>query len=151
VIFAISHSPPLAFLAAFCAKLPDQMEHFLPGVKHRGITHVFVLWAIPVAILVAALLVPALNQFFTWDPNRIYRFVLLGLFAGGLLHVLADFLSISGIPFLPGRDGFGLKWYKTGTFSEFGILSMICLACIASIVLRDHKTIDYLRHLISQS
>ncbi|MCR6097872.1 metal-dependent hydrolase [Salipaludibacillus agaradhaerens] len=86
---------------------------------HRGLTH---------SGLILLLLVAGLFHF----PHAFLQ----AMFTGAILHIVADFFSVGGVPlfypFSKKRSQVGL--YKTGTWSE-GLLFLIGLAVIFSALL----------------
>ncbi|MCR6109351.1 metal-dependent hydrolase [Bacillus sp. A301a_S52] len=86
---------------------------------HRGLTH---------SGLILILLVAGLFHF----PHVFLQ----AMFTGAILHIVADFFSVGGIPliypFSKKRSQIGI--YKTGTWSE-GLLFLIGLAVIFSALL----------------
>ena len=127
--YALFGSPELSIAAAFCAKLPDQLELFLPGVPHRSVTHIMIFWFAASIIFGAGMLYPS-TPLFSWEGGPDVRFILFGVATGGLFHVIADFFSISGVPVLLPGKGIGLKWYTTGTQIELAMLLLIVAVSI---------------------
>lgn len=78
---------PIAVPAAIVGGVaPDLLEKFFAVKHHRKETHYLVIW-------IAA----TLFTIFVYDFNGI----LFGLAFGGMTHILADSLSVSGVPFAP--------------------------------------------------
>ena len=86
-------------------------------VKHRSVTHYAAGWGI--GTLVFALL---------WDFHNIG----LAFFYGGSTHVLADALTVTGVPFAPNSDRrfhlFGGR-LRTGGAGEYGIAGGCACVC----------------------
>jgi inner membrane protein len=117
-------SPSLVPVAILGATAPDWMEWLAKlsrhPMKHRGPTHWVAAWL--VGLMVGALLpAPAggLVAAFAW---------------GGLSHVLADALTVSGVPFSPASERrFHLMGgrMRTGGAGEYGLAWGVVLACWA--------------------
>jgi inner membrane protein len=87
-------------------------------VKHRGPTHWLAVWLVAA---LAALLLP--------DPARwaCFAFVM-----GGVSHVLADALTVTGVPFSPMSDRrFNLAGgrLRTGGAGEYGVSASVVILC----------------------
>lgn len=114
-------APALVPVALLGSTAPDWLEWVskLLGrpIRHRTTTHIVAYW-------VAAVL------FFwlIWDFHHIG----LAFAYGGLTHVLADSLTIMGVPFLPNSDRrislFGGR-LRTGQNGEFIVAGSIALVC----------------------
>lgn len=120
-------SPPLVPVAILGSTAPDWMEWVLEAtgtrVKHRGVTHYLLAWAVALAFFAVL-----------WDFHGIGA-----AFAfGGLTHVLADSLTVSGVPFAPHSDRrfhlFGGR-LRTGGAGEYGIAWGIVGICLLFAVL----------------
>jgi len=105
------------------ARAPDWLEWVIKAVtgndvKHRGVTHYVAIW---IAALAFALLL--------WDVNGI----LAAFCWGGLTHVLADSMTVSGVPFSPHSDRrfhlFGGR-LRTGEAGEYMVAWSLVLVCI---------------------
>lgn len=115
-------SPPLVPVVLLGSTAPDWLEWLLEltgnKVKHRGVTHYVLVWSVA-TVFFAGL----------WDFHGIG----LAFVYGGLTHVLADSLTVSGVPFAPYSDRrFHLLGgrLRTGGVGEYGIawgLVGICL------------------------
>jgi inner membrane protein len=114
-------APQLVPVALLGSTAPDWME-WVSGalgrkVKHRTVTHVMTYWI--AAMLFCGLL---------WDFHGIG----LAFAYGGFTHVLADSLTIMGVPLLPGSDRrtnlFGGR-LRTGEMGEFVVAGGIAAAC----------------------
>ena len=87
-------NPVLVPVAILGSTAPDWLEWVIKAVtgqdvKHRGVTHYVLGWF--VALLFALLL---------WD----FHVILAAFFWGGLTHVLADSMTVSGVPFAPNSE-----------------------------------------------
>lgn len=115
-------APQLVPLAALGATAPDWLEWLLAGlgrpVKHRTSTHWVAGWLV---LLVGALAV--------WDVGGGW----LAAFAwGGVTHVFADSLTVSGVPFSPLSDRrFHLLGgqLRTGGLGEYVVAGGCVLVC----------------------
>lgn len=115
-ITAIFHpyAVPLAILGSTA---PDWLESlaktFGKPVRHRAETHYLIVW-----------LIAAVFFFAVWD----YKSLLFWFSVGGVLHVLADSLTISGVPFAPWSDKrfhlFGGR-LRTGELGEY-VVAGVC-------------------------
>jgi membrane-bound metal-dependent hydrolase YbcI (DUF457 family) len=117
--------------AVVAARLPDQLEFFMPWVKHRTVTHYAFIWGLGALILAA---VPAA----IWCPGcpPWGGGVAFGVVFGGFLHVLMDMFSKSGIPVWPGNI-LAAKAYRTGAGSEYLFLGAVCLLCSVAVWFRN--------------
>ena len=82
-------NPTLVPVAIIGSTAPDWLERVIKlvtgrDVTHRGVTHYVLAWIIALAF---ALLL--------WD----FHGILAAFFWGGLTHVLADSMTVSGVPF----------------------------------------------------
>ena len=121
-------APALVPVALLGSTAPDWLEWVLEKlggrkVKPRGVTHVVLYWA---GVLAFALGL--------WDFHG-----MLAAFAyGGLTHVLADSLTVSGVPFSPNAERrfhlFGGR-LRTGNAGEYGIAWGIVGVCFVLAVL----------------
>ena len=116
-------SPALVPVALLGSTAPDWLEPVIKvvtghDVKHRGVTHYVLGWIIALAF---ALLL--------WD----FHGILAAFFWGGLTHVLADSMTVSGVPFSPHSDRrfhlFGGR-LRTGEAGEYGVAWGLVLVCI---------------------
>lgn len=86
-------APPLVPLAILGSTAPDWMEWILKAagrpVPHRGPTHWLTAWAVALAGFALVWDYHGIGAAFAW---------------GGLSHVLADSLTVSGVPFSPLSD-----------------------------------------------
>lgn len=119
ISYAVFASPTVTAGALVAARFPDVIEAFLPGVKHRGLSHVLLFWI-------------ASSVFLFGLPE--FRF-LFGLFLGALLHVLMDGCSAHGVPIISSAWRFRLRLYKTGRSSEYIFALLICGLFLAGAVL----------------
>jgi len=115
-------APRLVPLAILGATAPDWLEWIAKALKkpvqHRGPTHWLIAWLL---VLIIALTLPGplglLVAAFAW---------------GGLSHVLADSLTVSGVPFSPlSERRFHLLGgrLRTGGAGEYGISWGVVLLC----------------------
>ena len=120
---------PVAFLGSTA---PDWMERLLKRlgkpVKHRTITHYVLAWALAFAFALVL-----------WDFHG-----LLAAFAwGGLSHVLADSLTVMGVPFSPHSDRrfhlFGGR-LRTGDAGEYGVAwGIVALCLLLALLFKPHS------------
>lgn len=118
-------NPTIVPAAALGSTAPDWLEYVVKffgiRIKHRSTTHVLFFWVIGVAFFALA-----------WD----WRSMGLGFAIGGLSHVLADSLTIAGVPFAPWSSErfhlFGGK-LKTGNPGEYFVAGFFALVCFGII------------------
>ena len=116
-------APQLVPIALIGSTAPDWLEWVLKAtgnpVKHRTVTHWVIGWIIGL-IFCAAI----------WDVGGIGA----AFFYGGLTHVLADSLTVTGVPFSPWSDRrfhlFGGR-LRTGDPAEYGISAGVVVVCAA--------------------
>jgi len=114
-------APALVPVAILGSTAPDWLEWVLRAmgrrVKHRTITHIVVYW-----------IGGMLFGLFLWD----WHGVIAGFAYGGLTHVLADSLTIAGVPLLPTSERrfnlFGGR-LRTGGSGEFFVAGGITVVC----------------------
>jgi len=114
-------APALVPVAILGSTAPDWLEWVLKAmgrrVKHRTITHIVVYW-----------IAGMLFGLFLWD----WHGVIAGFAYGGLTHVLADSLTIAGVPLLPTSERrfnlFGGR-LRTGGSGEFFVAGGITIIC----------------------
>lgn len=114
-------APPLVPLAILGSTAPDWLEWVFQAfgnrVKHRTVTHILVYW-----------LFSMLFFMLIWD----YHGIGSAFCYGGLTHVLADSLTVTGVPFSPLSDRrfhlFGGR-LKTGQPGEFMVSGGIIVVC----------------------
>lgn len=114
-------APPLVPVAILGSTAPDWMEWISKAlgneIKHRTTTHIVLYWVLGVAFGLAV-----------WDWHGI-----IGAFAyGGLTHVMADSLTIMGVPLTPNSDRrFTLMGgrLRTGEMGEFFVAGGIAVVC----------------------
>jgi membrane-bound metal-dependent hydrolase YbcI (DUF457 family) len=140
ITYAITLDPIFAAAASVGAVLPDRIEFILPWLKHRGNSHALALWVVLVALIALA---NGLSSQFGPSAEEINQitYYAFAVAIGGILHILEDMCSVSGIPLLPtfitpGQKPPTLKvpLYKTGTISEYivaGILISVSAGIIA--------------------
>ena len=154
VLSWVAFQNPFICAAAICAaKLPDQMESFIPGVKHRGPTHVLIFWFFAAAVLGSGLFIPGVPALSLGGMDVEFHSILFGIALGGLLHVCLDYLSVSGIPVFPGksRPHAAARWYKTGHFSEYLVLGLIILLSAVVLFVSDEAAIERVRKYLTDS
>jgi len=103
------------------ATAPDWIEYILKfvgiNVRHRTVTHVVMYW-----------LAGVLFFWLVWD----FRHIGLGFALGGFSHVMADSLTIAGVPFSPWSDArfhlFGGK-LRTGRPGEYIVAGLFAVSC----------------------
>lgn len=117
--------PVVTIAAIVAAKLPDQLERFIPGVKHRGLTHIAIFWILATATLFFIYHAGQTAQVKLTREQFITTSVFLGIALGGLLHIAMDFMSISGVPLFHSNKMYALKIYRTGGMSEYLVLCVI--------------------------
>lgn len=142
ITYAVTKDPVFTGIASIGAVLPDRIEFILPWLKHRGNSHSLALWIVLNALIAAANVIS--NQLGPSGQElselTYYAFA-LGI--GGILHILEDMFSVSGIPLFPtfysptqGPQTLKIPLYKTGTISEFVVAGTIVAICTGIIVLR---------------
>lgn len=114
-------APALVPVAILGATAPDWMEWVLKRlghpVKHRTTTHIVMYWA-----------VGFLFGLFIWD----FQGIIMAFAYGGLTHVIADSLTIMGVPLSPFADRrFNLLGgrMRTGESGEYVVSGGIALVC----------------------
>lgn len=115
-------SPPLVPVALLGSTAPDWLEWVLKAVgrpvRHRSVTHYVLGWVIGLAFALSL-----------WD----FHGILTAFFWGGLTHVLADSLTVTGVPFSPHSDRrfhlFGGR-LRTGEAGEYVITWALVAVCI---------------------
>lgn len=124
-------APALVPAAILGATAPDWLEWlskaFGHTVKHRGPTHYLAGWMLAAAFFAAVA-----------DFNGIG----LAFALGGLSHVLADALTVSGVPFSPISDRrfhlFGGR-LRTGGAGEFGVAwGSLAICAVLALLLRGY-------------
>lgn len=84
--------------------IPDLIEAGI--MKHRGWSHGWWVWTALAAL--ALILYPD------------YRFYILCAFAGIILHLVCDALTITGVPAVPFSDAkLALRFFRTGSAAEY--------------------------------
>jgi inner membrane protein len=114
-------APPLVPIAILGSTAPDWLEWIANRlgrpIKHRTTTHIVMFWVLGL-----------LFGLFVWDFHGI-----IAAFAyGGLTHVIADSLTIMGVPLTPFSDRrFNLLGgrLRTGDSGEFLVAGGIAAAC----------------------
>lgn len=130
--------------AVVAARLPDQLELFMPWVKHRTVTHYAFIWgllAMLLAVVPAGLWCPGCPP---WGGGLAF-----GVVFGGFLHVLMDMFSKSGIPVWPGNVLAG-RVYRTGAVSEYLFLGAVCLICSVGIGLKNPEIFEQAAGFLSK-
>lgn len=121
-------SPALVPVAILGSTAPDWLEWVGratgQSVKHRGITHYFIVWLV------------AFAGAWPLDPTGIVT----AFCYGGLTHVMTDAMTVSGVPFGPQSDRrfhlFGGR-FRTGDPTEYGIAFGVVALCAALVLLRS--------------
>ncbi len=139
ILFSLSADPVLAASTVICARLPDQAEKFLPGVRHRTLTHHLYFWVS----------MTLFSGFFPWarvfPQTETWVFQgITGIFLGGALHVLMDMFSKSGVPIFPGKV-WGARFYTTGSYSEYLFLAGLMLVCGVAFLIKNPSYVDIIR------
>lgn len=151
----------LCSIGVFCgAKAPDYLE-ITYGLgkgrrsifRHRGITHWWALWLIPLIMIYSALLSINGQKNSVYDlliNNNIYLlnfqnieyfyFALLGFLIGGISHILTDLPNKRGVPIFTPFDSFSLNLWESGKF-EKTIIFLVSLGSIYYINLFNIKNI----------
>lgn len=113
VTFSVVYAATGSFVPSLCAMsgsvLPDVLE--IGGLlPHRTITH----WPYPYMAALAT--VYMINSY----SSHFWPYILFFLILGYLMHLLEDFMSISGLPFGKTPDAwyYGLGIYRTKSASE---------------------------------
>ena len=124
-------SPALVPIALLGSTAPDWLEWVLKAlghrVRHRTVTHYVLGWCVGLVFAVAL-----------WD----FHGVLAAFMWGGLSHVLADSLTVMGVPFSPFSDRrfhlFGGR-LRTGDPGEYFIAwGLVGLCLMLSIMLKPY-------------
>ena len=115
-------APALVPVAILGSTAPDWLEWVAKGlghpVKHRTTTHIVLYWLMAMAF-----------AYVVYDLNGI----LLAFAYGGLTHVLADSLTIMGVPFTPFSDrrfnllGGRLRTGESGEYLVAGGIAVVCM------------------------
>jgi len=119
-------NPALVPVAVLGATAPDWLEWIGKAlgrrVKHRTVTHYFVVW------LVACL------GAWPLDPTGIVT----AFCYGGLTHVMTDAMTVTGVPFGPHSDRrfhlFGGR-FRTGEPAEYGIAFGVVVVCAVLVMM----------------
>lgn len=120
-------SPAHVPIALLGSTAPDWLEWVIKAtgneVKHRGNTHIVLYWVAGLVFSIAL-----------WDAQGL----LTAFFWGGLTHVLADSLTVSGVPFTPNSERrfhlFGGR-LRTGEAGEYVVAWSIAGICIVFAIL----------------
>lgn len=114
-------APPLVPVAILGSTAPDWLEWINKAVgnpiEHRTTTHIVLYWAVALAAAIGV-----------WD----YQGIIAAFAYGGLTHVLADALTIMGVPLTPFSDrrwnlmGGRLRTGESGEFMVAGGIAMVC-------------------------
>jgi len=108
--YALFLDPTITVMALLGSRTPDAVEKFLPFVKHRGLSHVMIFWAAAACFL------------FQFQHSE----MMFGFVLGGLLHIVMDGCSETGVPIFRTTGRFRMRYYKTGRLSEIVFLLIIC-------------------------
>lgn len=109
-------------IAVLASTLPDVLEFI---GKHRTWTH-------SVSVTVASLATITYNLLYVvhTPESKVILYLLTYTLVGYALHILADALSVSGVPILfSGRPKIALHLYKTSHVSEFCTVLLILAGC----------------------
>lgn len=127
--------PELVPVAVLGSTAPDWLEWGLAAfgrkVKHRTVTHYVSAWLAGLAF-----------GWFLWD----WHGVILAFCAGGLSHVLADALTIQGVPLGWWSDNrfhlFGGR-LRTGQPGEYFVSAGVVVACVGLAMLTRHFSHEF--------
>jgi hypothetical protein len=126
IVYAATGDLQASAIAMVGSVVPDLIEYpFMGLIKHRGITHLWPLYLLPFAALVA-----------------LGHFYLAMFFGGAFLHLIEDGLSISGVRIWPLKKHFALKLYRTYGISEYvtaAVLVGLCAVYIKHVGYLDHS------------
>jgi membrane-bound metal-dependent hydrolase YbcI (DUF457 family) len=145
ITYAVTLDPIFAAAASVGAVLPDRIEFILPWLKHRGNSHALALWIVLITILALA---NGLSGQIGAGAQEVYQmtYYLFAVAIGGLLHILEDMCSVSGIPLLPTfltptqkPPTLKVPLYKTGHLSEYIVAGVILLVSAGVIALRTNQ------------
>ena len=94
---------------------------------HRGFTHWYGFYAILLALAYVLIWHPKILYINYMDKTSIY--IVAGIAFGGLMHVILDMCTPSGVPLLPFRKNprFSLRLFKTGSWQEYVFLACFML------------------------
>lgn len=123
--------------ASAFSTLPDSIEGRRLILKHRGISHNLFAWLLlfGAAGIVWLMAMKSLSEILPtgglFSPLNLAFFAGLSLFAGVLTHLLADALTMTGVPLSPVKKRFALKLFRTGAPIEY-VISLFILsgACL---------------------
>lgn len=118
VVYGLTGGVIASFSAMSGAHLPDMLE--MKGlVKHRTYTHWIYPWGVMILVLLGLLL---------WFKSWLI-YIMFYVAIGGMLHLVEDFMSKSGLPFgHPEGKTFGLGLYITkGEGEEMTALGLAVL------------------------
>jgi len=120
-VYAVTGDLSATIFATAGCIVPDALEHpFGPLIKHRGLTHLWPLYAVPSVIFYLG------STYFGYFE----LFYISMFFVGALLHLFEDGLSKSGVSLWPFKGRFAANLYKTFTFSEAVTAAGIFAACV---------------------
>ena len=127
-------APPLVPVAILGSTAPDWLEWVSKAlgkpVAHRTSTHIVLYWAAALAVALGV-----------WD----YQGIIAAFAYGGLTHVLADALTIMGVPLTPFSDrrwnflGGRLRTGESGELMVAGGITVICFFVASQL----HTTSDF--------
>ena len=127
-------APPLVPVAILGSTAPDWLEWISKAlgnpIEHRTSTHIVLYWAAALAIGLGV-----------WD----YHGILAAFAYGGLTHVMADAITIMGVPLTPFSDrrwnfmGGRLRTGESGEFMVAGGIAMVCFFIASQL----HTTSDF--------
>lgn len=130
--FAVTGSLLFSLSVAAFSAVPDSIEGRRLILKHRGISHNMFFWfgvyaATGISFIFIKTLLPQCNPAIT----ILLANAGLSFFAGVLLHLLADSLTMTGIPLNPIKKRFAFKLFRTGQPVEYVISSVtLVTACL---------------------
>jgi membrane-bound metal-dependent hydrolase YbcI (DUF457 family) len=142
ITYAVTLDPVFAGVASLGAVLPDRIEFILPWLKHRGNSHSLVLWVVLIGLIT---LTHAFSYLFGVDALAVSQITYYGyaVAIGGVLHILEDMCSVSGVPLFPtflsptqSPQTLKIPLYKTGTISEYIVAGALLAVSAGVIALR---------------
>lgn len=111
----------------FGSLLPDRIDFKLSmGIRplfnqiHRGVSH----WpGLYLTFLIPLLFVPGIQG--SW-----WGMLVVGTLSGAFVHVLSDMLTMSGIPAWPIKKRVSLRFFATGSFTEYLFVWFFVAVCL---------------------
>jgi membrane-bound metal-dependent hydrolase YbcI (DUF457 family) len=136
MIYGLTGSFISTLLATAASYLPDLVECNGHLVTHRTVTHWPYLYIVPAIIL--WILLNAGNP-------KLWQYIALCLLVGCISHLIADFMSLNGIPFgMPYGPKYGLKLYITHHSTESITVLLLVCAFLLLAVTRGFLSAGYL-------